>query len=81
MKNLILTFAFLLVTTLLFANNTPCNCTYPLKQNTCWTTGPKGGKFCINRNGSKTYQKKDKTLTTYPKPSAKINPSQSKFIK
>lgn len=37
---------------------TPCNCTYPLKANTCWTTGPKGGKYCINRNGNKTYMPK-----------------------
>lgn len=65
MKNLILTFAFLLLALTLSANPEPCKCSYPLKQNSCWTTGPKGGKFCINRNGSKTYQKKDKTLTTY----------------
>ena len=66
MKNLILTFAFLLVSTFLLANPEPCKCSYPLKQNSCWTTGPKGGHYCINKNGSKTYQKKDKTLTTYP---------------
>lgn len=36
----------------------PCNCTYPLKANTCWTVGAKGGKYCLNKNGNKTYMPK-----------------------
>jgi hypothetical protein len=79
MKNLILTFTFLLVTTFLFGQQAPCKCTYPLKQNTCWTVGPKGGHYCINKNGSKTYKKKDNSLTTYSAP--KVTPKTSKFIK
>lgn len=35
-----------------------CKCTYPLKQNTVWCTGPKGGQYCINRNGNKQYKPK-----------------------
>lgn len=72
MKNLILILSFLMCSLVLSANNEPCKCTYPLKQNTCWTVGPKGGNYCINKNGSKTYKKKDNSLTTYPaKPTIK----------
>lgn len=39
---------------------TDCKCTYPLKDNTSWCTGPKGGIYCINRNGNKTYKPKSK---------------------
>lgn len=37
---------------------TECKCSYPLKQNTNWCQGPKGGNYCINRNGNKTYKPK-----------------------
>lgn len=35
-----------------------CPCTYPLKANTNWCQGSKGGYYCINRNGNKTYKPK-----------------------
>ena len=35
-----------------------CHCAYPLKTNTNWCTGSKGGYYCINRNGNKTYKPK-----------------------
>lgn len=37
-----------------------CKCTYPLKNNDQWCTGPRGGIYCINRNGNKTYKPKSK---------------------
>lgn len=37
-----------------------CNCTYPLKDNTSWCVGSRGGIYCINRNGNKTYKPKTK---------------------
>lgn len=33
-----------------------CKCSYPLKSNDQWCIGPKGGVYCINRNGNKTYK-------------------------
>jgi hypothetical protein len=59
MKTL-LTFVFLLCSILLMANPEPCKCSYPLKTNTCWTTGAKGGQYCINKVGTKTYKPKVK---------------------
>lgn len=38
-----------------------CNCTYPLKNNTVWCKGSKGGEFCINKKGTKTYKPKIKS--------------------
>jgi hypothetical protein len=48
------------------ANNVPlqtptCNCTYPLKTNTVWCKGSKGGEYCINKKGTKTYKPKIKS--------------------
>lgn len=66
MKKIIISI-LLLVSGIAYSNNgpEPCNCTYPLKTNTCWTTGPKGGLYCINKNGNKTYMPKHlKTVKT-----------------
>jgi len=47
------------------ANNVPlqtpaCPCSYPLKTNTNWCKGAKGGYYCINKKGTKTYKPKVK---------------------
>lgn len=74
MKKLIFSIGILFCSLMLSANNEPCKCSYPLKENTCWTVGQKGGHYCINKNGSKTYQSK-KGLKTYPaKPKTTAKP-------
>lgn len=58
MKTLVFLFFLAFAFNLSGQSQPPCNCTYPLKANTCWTVGPKGGKYCINKNGNKTYMPK-----------------------
>lgn len=41
------------------APKSECNCVYPLvdnKESMTYCTGPKGGLYCINKNGGKTYK-------------------------
>lgn len=37
---------------------TNCQCSYPLKTNLNWCKGSKGGEYCINKKGTKTYKPK-----------------------
>jgi hypothetical protein len=84
MKQLIVIFALTLVSLAANAQTADCKCSYPLKENTSWCTGPKGGRYCINKNGNKTYQssalKKGRTAPAAAAPAAQQPKQQPKPI-
>jgi len=53
-----LIFSLSLITTFANVKNEDCKCTYPIKDNTNWCAGKRGGTYCINKNGHKTYKPK-----------------------
>lgn len=70
MKNLVLTIVLVLAGVAAYGQE-GCMCSYPLKNNTSWCTGPKGGVYCINRKGSKSYRPKAIAATTDQQPIGK----------
>lgn len=55
MKNLVLTIVLVLAGMAAYGQD-GCKCVYPLKENLSWCTGHRGGIYCINKKGGKTYR-------------------------